>query len=165
MHNGVFKSLKEVVHFYNTRDVEVWPEPEVGVNVNEDELGNLGLTEEEEDAIVAFMKTLSDGYKINKMGMDANDLTYKEQSTELRIEGPNPFNPSTRLSYIIPEDGHIQLYVFNIIGQKVATLQEGFMSAGTHQVEFNGNHLTSGIYIATLHIKSDVKSVKLMLLK
>ena len=165
MHNGVFKSLKEVVHFYNTRDVEVWPEPEVGVNVNEDELGNLGLTEEEEDAIVAFMKTLSDGYKINKMGMDANDLTYKEQSTELRIEGPNPFNPSTRLSYIIPEDGHIQLYVFNIIGQKVATLQEGFMSAGTHQVEFNGNHLTSGIYIATLHTKSDVKSVKLMLLK
>jgi cytochrome c peroxidase len=64
MHNGVFKSLKEVVHFYNTRDVEMWPPPEVGINVNTDELGDLGLTDEEEDAIVAFMKTLSDGYKL-----------------------------------------------------------------------------------------------------
>lgn len=62
MHNGVFKSLKEVVHFYNTRDVEDWPEPEVAENVNTDELGNLGLTDAEEDAIVAFMKTLSDGF-------------------------------------------------------------------------------------------------------
>ena len=62
MHNGVFKSLKEVVHFYNTRDVEDWPAPEVADNVNEDELGNLELTDEQEDAIVAFMETLSDGY-------------------------------------------------------------------------------------------------------
>jgi cytochrome c peroxidase len=66
LHNGVFKSLKEVVHFYNTRDVEGmnWPAPEVAENVNDDELGNLGLTNEEEDAIVAFMQTLSDGYVI-----------------------------------------------------------------------------------------------------
>ncbi len=64
MHNGVFKSLKEVVHFYNTRDVEVWPAPEVPENVNNDELGNLGLTDEEENAIVAFLNTLSDGYKL-----------------------------------------------------------------------------------------------------
>ena len=62
MHNGVFRSLEEVMHFYNTRDVEVWPDPEVSINVNEDELGNLGLTLEEEAAIVAFMKTLSDGF-------------------------------------------------------------------------------------------------------
>lgn len=62
-HNGVFKSLKEVVHFYNTRDVEDWPPPEVAKNINSDELGDLGLTDEEEDAIVAFMMTLSDGYQ------------------------------------------------------------------------------------------------------
>jgi cytochrome c peroxidase len=67
LHNGVFKSLKEVVHFYNTRDVaaEGWPPPEVDVNVNREllagkPLGDLGLTNEEEDAIVAFMKTLTD---------------------------------------------------------------------------------------------------------
>lgn len=62
MHNGVFKTLKDVVHFYNTRDLaeEKWPPPEIKVNVNTDELGDLGLTPEEEDAIVLFMKTLSD---------------------------------------------------------------------------------------------------------
>jgi cytochrome c peroxidase len=63
MHNGVFKSLDEVVHFYNTRDVESWPDPEVALNVNDTELGNLGLNKGEEKAIVAFLKTLSDGYK------------------------------------------------------------------------------------------------------
>ena len=63
-HNGYFKSLEEIVHFYNTRDVESenWPMAEVPETVNSDELGNLGLTLEEEAAIVAFMKTLSDGY-------------------------------------------------------------------------------------------------------
>jgi cytochrome c peroxidase len=61
-HNGFFKSLEEIVHFYNTRDVAVWPAPEAPMNVNTDELGNLGLTPDEEVAIVAFMKTLSDGY-------------------------------------------------------------------------------------------------------
>ncbi len=62
MHNGFFKTLKDVVHFYNTRDLsdEEWPTPEIEANVNTEELGDLGLTPEEEDAIVLFMKTLSD---------------------------------------------------------------------------------------------------------
>jgi cytochrome c peroxidase len=63
-HNGYFKSLEEIVHFYNTRDVPGagWPAPEVAENINTTELGNLGLTKGEEQAIVAFLKTLSDGY-------------------------------------------------------------------------------------------------------
>lgn len=66
MHNGVFKSLEEVVHFYNTRDVAAWPPPEVAENVNVDELGDLGLTAREEKALVAFLATLSDGYTAPK---------------------------------------------------------------------------------------------------
>jgi cytochrome c peroxidase len=67
-HNGYFKSLDEIVHFYNTRDVPGmgWPEPEVAENVNTTELGNLGLTKGEELALVAFLKALSDGYVPNK---------------------------------------------------------------------------------------------------
>lgn len=78
-HNGYFKTLKGIVHFYNTRDVKptcgdrftseadamsqgCWPEPETTESVNDDELGNLKLTDAQEDAIVAFLKTLSDGY-------------------------------------------------------------------------------------------------------
>lgn len=73
-HNGVFATLEQIVHFYNTRDtlgevpdatdprfgVTGWPVPEVPETVNKAELGNLGLTAEEEAAIVAFLKTLSD---------------------------------------------------------------------------------------------------------
>ncbi len=73
-HNGYFKTLKEIVHFYNSRDAlpvctgtdtrgaTCWAAAEVPATVNNTELGNLGLTDAEEDAIVAFLKTLTDGY-------------------------------------------------------------------------------------------------------
>lgn len=62
MHNGYFKSLEDVVHFYNTRDVAgaAWPPPEVAENLNTTELGDLGLTKDGEKAIVDFMRTLTD---------------------------------------------------------------------------------------------------------
>ena len=61
-HNGYFSTLEEIVHFYNTRDVKTakWPVPEVSANVNNVELGNLGLSATEEAQLVAFLKTLSD---------------------------------------------------------------------------------------------------------
>ncbi len=81
-HNGYFKSLESIVHFYNTRDVlppcpsayteaealdaDCWPAPEVAETVNKAELGNLGLTPEEEASLVAFLKTLSDGYSLRR---------------------------------------------------------------------------------------------------
>ncbi len=63
-HNGYFATLKDIVHFYNTRDVAGagWPAPEVPATVNAVELGNLGLTSQDEDDIVAFLRTLTDGY-------------------------------------------------------------------------------------------------------
>lgn len=88
-HNGYFKSLKGVVHFYNTRDVKercpgdyteaealaanCWPAPEVGQNVNTIEIGNLGLSDEEEDAIVAFLKALSDDSMQRRAGTRRSD--------------------------------------------------------------------------------------------
>jgi cytochrome c peroxidase len=87
MHNGYLKSLKEVVHFYNTRDKPgfamptcpsttekktCWPAPEVLSNMDMT-IGNLGLTDAEEDQIVAFLKTLTDGY--TRPYPDANMFT------------------------------------------------------------------------------------------
>lgn len=62
MHNGVFATLSEVVHFYNTRDVASWPAPEFPATMNTEELGALGLTASEEDDIVAFLGALDDGW-------------------------------------------------------------------------------------------------------
>jgi cytochrome c peroxidase len=65
MHNGVFKSLEEVVKFYDERDT-LPVEPEVAENVNAAELGALELDDDEEAALVAFLKTLTDGYNPKK---------------------------------------------------------------------------------------------------
>jgi cytochrome c peroxidase len=74
-HNGYFTSLKAIVHFYNTRDIlprcqshdvgegtTCWPAPESIDNMNTSRVGRLGLSEAEEDAIVSFMQTLTDGF-------------------------------------------------------------------------------------------------------
>jgi cytochrome c peroxidase len=63
-HNGFFKTLKEIVHFYNTRDVSGagWPAPEVPYNIETELMGDLGLTPTEENQIIAFLLTLSDGW-------------------------------------------------------------------------------------------------------
>jgi len=62
MHNGVFKTLFSTLAFYNTRDLAEWPAPEVSENVNKEELGNLGLTNQELEDLAAFLKTLTDGW-------------------------------------------------------------------------------------------------------
>ena len=70
MHNGVLRSLEEVVHFYNTRDVpgagfngRPWGAPDYPATMNVDgAVGNLGLTLAQEAQIVAFLRTLDDGY-------------------------------------------------------------------------------------------------------
>ena len=72
LHNGLFDNLKEVVEFYNERDLDSkkplteqrWSQAEVLDNVNDEELGDLKLTPEEVDALVAFMETLTDGYSL-----------------------------------------------------------------------------------------------------
>ena len=73
--NGYFKSLKAIVHFYNTRDAltrcqpndpgegtTCWPAPESTANMNTKRVGRLGLSEAEEDAIVSFLQTMTDGF-------------------------------------------------------------------------------------------------------
>jgi len=60
LHNGVYKTLFNVVAFYNTRDVADWPAAEVSENVNKEELGDLGLTNEEIEDLVVFLRTLTD---------------------------------------------------------------------------------------------------------
>ncbi|MFC4230677.1 cytochrome-c peroxidase [Parasediminibacterium paludis] len=62
-HNGFYNTLEEVVHFYNKRDVEPFPPAEITATVNRTEVGNLHLTAQEEKDIVAFIKTLTDGFK------------------------------------------------------------------------------------------------------
>jgi cytochrome c peroxidase len=162
MHNGVFKSLHEVVEFYSTRDVADWPEPEVPMNVNVDELGDLGLTSDEVDALVAFMNTLTDGWM---------DMMLKTQPLVLNAgfgllgNSPNPFNPTTQISFRVPTSGQVRLEVFNVRGQKVAVLTDQRLDAGLHQVTWNAGNTSSGTYYLRLLTPGLLDTRRLQLVK
>jgi len=83
---------------------------------------------------------------------------------------PNPFNPSTKIEFGLPEQSEVTLSVFNILGQKVFELTEKSLAAGIHSYNFNASQLSSGIYVYRVHAtsadgKNFVESKKMMLLK
>ena len=164
LHNGVFKSLKDVVHFYNTRDdgFTMWPDPEVAENINTDEMGNLGLTDEEEDAIVAFMTTLSDGYDLKKSSLFASTNIFTE--LELRI-GPNPFKSTTNISFSLSQSNKVELYVYDLSGKKVKTLITGWLGQGDNMVTMDSKSLENGIYLVALKVGDKAKTKKVTLVK
>jgi hypothetical protein len=78
---------------------------------------------------------------------------------------PNPFNPETNLAFELPEAEHISLVINDVQGKEVATLMEGYYSAGEYQVEFDASGLPSGIYFAKLQADNSIQVQKLLLVK
>ncbi len=78
---------------------------------------------------------------------------------------PNPFNPSTVIEFALPKDAHVTLEVYNIIGQKVATLVDEVRPAGYHSVKFDGTNLSSGMYLYRLSTGQQTFLKKLLLMK
>lgn len=76
---------------------------------------------------------------------------------------PNPFNPSTNIRFSLSEASQVNLKVYNLLGQEVATLVNQFMNAGTYEVLFDASNLPTGIYIYSISA-GDFKSVKKMTL-
>lgn len=87
------------------------------------------------------------------------------QAYALRQNYPNPFNPKTKVAFDLPVAGEVQMHVFNVLGQKVATLVDGYMDAGSHVVEFDGTNLSSGVYFYRFETKNFSKTEKMVLLK
>jgi hypothetical protein len=78
---------------------------------------------------------------------------------------PNPFNPSTAIRYVLPHHSHVTLTVFNTLGQQVATLVQGEMEPGYHQVKFDGSGLSSGVYFYRIQAGAFNQTRKLLLVK
>lgn len=78
---------------------------------------------------------------------------------------PNPFNPTTTIQFSLEKASNVKLTVFNILGQKVATLVNGIMQAGPQSVVFDASTMASGVYYYTLHAGSFTKTAKMMLIK
>ena len=78
---------------------------------------------------------------------------------------PNPFNPTTNISFILPKQNHVNLSVFDIRGRKIKDLYIGSLESGTHNIEFNGSVLSSGVYFIQLEANNTVKMQKIVLIK
>ncbi len=78
---------------------------------------------------------------------------------------PNPFNPVTEISFGLPQACNVKLEIFNVVGQKVATLVEGYFEAGAHTVVWDGTRVASGVYLYRLEADDFVSTKKMVLLK
>ncbi len=98
------------------------------------------------------------------MGTNSEDNS-KPLKFSLEQNYPNPFNPSTRINYSIPNTAHVTLDVFNMLGQKVATLVDTRQQAGNLSVTFDARNLASGIYIYRIQAGSFVQTKRMTLIK
>ena len=78
---------------------------------------------------------------------------------------PNPFNPSTTIEFALPQDSHVQLDVYNILGQKVMTLLNEVRQTGYHSVRLDGTNLASGVYLYRLSAGTQTFMKKFILMK
>jgi len=120
-----------------------------------------------------FTKLPGDGAPAHNLGWACYGWDEETESTfslsplafSLERPSPNPFNPSTTLSYSLPNSGEISLTVYDIQGREICSLYEGYQAAGNHQAVFDGSQLASGIYFAVLQAGEFRQAQKLALIK
>jgi len=78
---------------------------------------------------------------------------------------PNPFNPSTTISFALPKPSHVELSIFNVLGQQVVKLADGQFDAGEHAVTFDASRMASGVYFYRIQTDENTETRKMMLLK
>ena len=116
-------------------------------------------------------KTISDrnDYDNTVVGIEIINLEGIPNKIDLGQNFPNPFNPTTKISYSLKDKGQVSLNVFNILGKHVLTLVNDNLSAGNYEVEFSTNNdkniLPSGVYIYTLNSNNTRISKKMILMK
>jgi hypothetical protein len=84
---------------------------------------------------------------------------------ELSQNYPNPFNPTTTIKYSLPQSGNVKLTVYNLLGEQVAELVNGFIEAGIHTINFSAGNFNSGVYIFKIEANGFVQSRKMTLIK
>lgn len=96
---------------------------------------------------------------------DVEQISGLPSNFSLSQNYPNPFNPTTKIEYSIPEESFVQLKVYDILGNEVATVVNQEQNAGTYRADFNAENLASGLYIAKLQAGNYTKSIKMTLLR
>ena len=100
-----------------------------------------------------------------KVGTAVETATNIPQKFQLQQNYPNPFNPTTIISFTIPKAGNVSLKVYNMLGQEVATLVDGYKAAQTYNINFDASNLSSGVYFYSIKFDNQVLSKKMILMK
>lgn len=98
------------------------------------------------------------------VGVDENDLELPAEFV-LKQNYPNPFNPTSSIGYVLPKSSEVFLTVYNLRGEEVARLVEGYKDAGWHKVTWNASGVSSGIYFYRLQAGELIETKKMILLK
>ena len=101
-------------------------------------------------------------------GVITNQVSVEESLPEgfnVQQNSPNPFNPVTKISFTMPEADYATIDVFNVTGQKVDTITNDFMSAGSHTVSWDASNFSAGVYFYTVKSGDFSKTMKMTLLK
>jgi hypothetical protein len=101
---------------------------------------------------------------------DEEEITLRPSEFELYQNYPNPFNPETKIEYALKKTGHVTLYIYNVLGEKVKTLLDQDQPAGFYQINWdgkndNGKPISSGIYLYKLEVNGFSEARKMLLLK
>jgi len=105
-------------------------------------------------------------YEGRASSVDTEDATVELPSGfALEQNYPNPFNPTTSIAFSLPQSAQVNLTVFDVLGRRVATLVNGNLAAGQHQVQFEASSLPSGMYLYRLTTPAGAITQKMMLLK
>jgi hypothetical protein len=110
---------------------------------------------------IKFIKSFWFGYPIS--GID--DYLEQPNQFELYNAYPNPFNPTTRISYSLPNYGFVSLVIYNSLGQAIETLIAENQSPGKYIIDFNAKGLSSGIYYYKLQFDKMIETRKIVLIK
>jgi hypothetical protein len=101
----------------------------------------------------------------SQTGIRKDELGTLPENYKLSQNYPNPFNPTTVIEFSLPKSGVATLEVFNILGQKIATLVNEKLSAGNYRFDFNAKNIPSGVYLYKLNVNNFTAIRKMMLLK
>ena len=89
----------------------------------------------------------------------------ESKSFKIKNSYPNPFNPSTNLTYQVEKEGDLKVVVHNILGQQVAELYNGYQTYGSHSLTWDASNMSSGVYYITLELNGQFENSKVMLVK
>ena len=112
---------------------------------------------------------------IESMGIIAGDsngcrisdrwLTAEIHNFNISSVYPNPFNPVTKIDYTIDLAGQLKLSIYNVIGQEVAILYDGYQTEGSYKVNWDANSMSSGVYYVRMLMNGQMETKKAVLVK